>query len=549
MEDTNLAILTTYHTVEYSSKVAFDLREKLSFSTNNKIKIYAESHLAPTQADDAEIYRAWDRNQTGTRFFDTIKHLLTIHKITSLIIVLSENIFDSSALNQILLWCKKNCIITTAIVLSENLSLNLPFDKIQKYNDININNVVANITNKYIEHENIQKTKFTIGIDGRSITCPINSERGIGKYALNHLLHVLKLAPEISFILFLDRDLQENLKNEFNSCSNLTIKPLESISNTNLDLFHIPDPMSIIVGRVSPFKLKPTVKTTVLFHDLTPIIKRNYHFDNFDSDTATEYLERLKLLKNDSIYILANSQNTKKDLVEMQNINSEKISVIMAGVGQPILNPNIEELHLLKNSFKIVGEYFLVVGGLDAHKGFATTAAAFGELSKECLTSLVIVGSINDPYKQIYKKILNDYNVPNVIFTGFIPDEDLNILYSGALALLYPSEYEGFGFPVAEANANSCPAIICNVSSLPEVGGSAAIYINPGNVLEMKEAMTTLFNDPHYRIELGHKAKLQSTKFSWESCAEKTLNVWHSILSNSNKNNHLISRDLSDNAI
>jgi glycosyltransferase involved in cell wall biosynthesis len=141
-----------------------------------------------------------------------------------------------------------------------------------------------------------------------------------------------------------------------------------------------------------------------------------------------------------------------------------------------------------------------------------------------------VVGSFSDPYKEAYRKLFETNNIPGVVFTGYLSREEMACLYGAASALVFPSHYEGFGFPVLEAMAHGCPVITTNVSSLPEVAGDAAILVNPDDAGAIANAMVRLVKEPGLREQMIEKGLEQSKKFSWELSARKTIDTWKKMM-------------------
>ena len=137
---------------------------------------------------------------------------------------------------------------------------------------------------------------------------------------------------------------------------------------------------------------------------------------------------------------------------------------------------------------------------------------------------LVVAGAKGWLYKDIFKAAKNSSVKNDITFTGFINDEDKSILYSHAELFVYPSFYEGFGFPPLEAMACGTPVITSNFSSLPEAVGDAAITINPYNLDELYRAMEMVLNNDKLKNTLIKRGFERAKKFSWQKCARETLN-------------------------
>lgn len=138
----------------------------------------------------------------------------------------------------------------------------------------------------------------------------------------------------------------------------------------------------------------------------------------------------------------------------------------------------------------------------------------------------MVAGKTGWLFKEIFKKVQESKLEKDVIFTGFVNEEDLPALYSGALFSVFPSLYEGFGLPVLEAMGCGTPVITSKVSSLPEVVGDAAILVDPMNIEELAWRMEMLCESSDLREELGKKGLERSKLFSWEKTAQKTLEVY-----------------------
>ena len=223
-------------------------------------------------------------------------------------------------------------------------------------------------------------------------------------------------------------------------------------------------------------------------------------------------------------HIICVSQNTKKDLIKFYNVDEKKISVVYHG------NTFHKFIHNRSNPI-FQFKYFLYVGGRKRYKNYFSVIEAF-KSNQQIYNDYKIIfvggGKLLDSEK---KKLLeNNVDLSKLIFLDRADDQDLFNLYKNAIALIYPSFYEGFGMPIIEAMSVGCPVISSNSSSLTEVFGDAAISFTPSSISELKNNLEKITFDNDIRrkvIDLGFK---QSQKFSWERCIDKTLTIYNKII-------------------
>ncbi len=308
---------------------------------------------------------------------------------------------------------------------------------------------------------------------------------------------------------------------KFLSYTDLQIAPYDRFEFSKAKLLHLPDPMTIIGDRPCLLPMAEQITTTILFHDLIPLILHTEHLDHFPAKAAREYVTRLSLIREKVAMTFTNSENTRQDLIRIAQVDSAKTLTVHAGSHLANVVPS-------RGFRQKLGQYFLAIGGLDSHKGFHHTFRAFMTLRHRGFDAkLVVVGSTDDPYKFVYQQLARESGIEDsLLFTGFVSDHELAGILSEAVALIYPSSYEGFGFPILEAMSQGCPVITAPNSSLSEVGGSAVLYIQNNNLAEL---MSQVLLDEALRRDLSDKGKTQSSKFSWSKVATQILDVWHKL--------------------
>lgn len=239
-------------------------------------------------------------------------------------------------------------------------------------------------------------------------------------------------------------------------------------------------------------------------------------------------LENKKILLSKAQLILAISNSTKNDLIQLYNIPPEKIEVVhLAASINKSLVPSDVKLNLPE-------KYILFVGNRDFYKNFNNFILAVEPLLKNHKDLFLICagGSILTNAEKVF---FQSKQIESKILHKGADDVSLASLYSNALAFIFPTLYEGFGIPALEAMNCDCPVIMSNTSSLPEVGGDAAIYFDPNNTDDMREKIESVIFNIDLRSDLILKAKTQRQKFSYEKTARQTLEVYTRLLSNRGK--------------
>jgi len=245
------------------------------------------------------------------------------------------------------------------------------------------------------------------------------------------------------------------------------------------------------------------------------------------------YLRTLlpKSIKNADM-IIAVSENTKKDIINCFNISSDKIQVVYEGVDDffKIINDK-GRLEQVRKKYNISKDFILNVSMITPRKNLITLIKAFKLLrdSKNIKCQLVIAGGKGWWYEDVFKTVSALRLEDEVIFTGYVPDEDLLYLYNAATLFAYPSLYEGFGLPILEAMSCGCPVVASNVSSIPEVCEDAALMINPKDVEELSQAMYKLIIEGSLRQMLIKKGLERVKQFSWRKTAEQTLEIYNKL--------------------
>ena len=273
---------------------------------------------------------------------------------------------------------------------------------------------------------------------------------------------------------------------------------------SGFDLIHCPTV-------TAPFFFRPDARVVMTVHDLVPLL-----FPEWQTRRRVLYFKHV--LKHRFRFVdrfIAVSHSTKTDLIQRFQIPEQKIDVVHEGVSGRF-NPAASSRE----------EFILAVSTLEPRKNFKRVIEAFVSLRKKEKTrdKLVIVGKEG----WLFDDILNaaDEFGDDIIFKGFVAEDELIRLYRAARCFVYPSLYEGFGLPILEAMACGCPVITSNTSSMPEVAGDAALLVDPNETGAIENAMHRLTNDPALCAALSAKGVLRASEFTWRRTAQQTLDVY-----------------------
>ena len=275
---------------------------------------------------------------------------------------------------------------------------------------------------------------------------------------------------------------------------------------TPIDVLHLTTPL--------PVQMKD-VQSVVSILDLIPI-----RLPYTTTDNKAEFVARVRKCANDAKLIITISEASKSDIVSILGIDPAKIAVtyLPSDIGSLSDDDKSRLPHVLSRFGIKPNEYLLFVGAQEPKKNLKRLIQAF--LDVDTSFPLVIAGPRGWMWEQEVGTVLaplSDRARARIKFTGYIERSDLRRLYAGALGFVYPSLYEGFGLPVLEAMQSGCPVITSKSSSLPEVCGDAAIYVDPFERDEIRDAIERLIGDPDLRARLISLGVARSKLFSFDN--------------------------------
>lgn len=369
-----------------------------------------------------------------------------------------------------------------------------------------------------------------VGLDGKEISLKAD---GIGRYAINLIRSMAKILVNeqwIEIVLFAGPRTQIDFLVPDNILVSNRIRKIKSslvrsflffpiiLPEEKIDVFHGLDHVSLPL-------FNKRGKLVITIHDIITFIFPE--FFTWKHRKIINFMLPKMLARADKL--IADSHSTKNDLSQFFKIDDKKITVIHLGLEERFKIVSFQEIEKIREKYHIKDDYILFVGVLEPRKNIVSILGALSILKQTGKLrgrKLVVAGKTGWLFKEIFKKVQESKLEKDVIFTGFVNEEDLPALYSGALFSVFPSLYEGFGLPVLEAMGCGTPVITSKVSSLPEVVGDAAILVDPMNIEELAWRMEMLCESSDLREELGKKGLERSKLFSWEKTAQKTLEVY-----------------------
>jgi len=230
-------------------------------------------------------------------------------------------------------------------------------------------------------------------------------------------------------------------------------------------------------------------------------------------------------------HLIAVSHNTKNDIVELLGVAPEKVSVIYSGIDSSYREVvDIEELEKVKFKYQLPEKFILYLGNVEPRKNLIGLIKAYNQLRQDNSSladfKLVIAGATGWKIRDIFNELALSPYQKDIIFLGYVDRADKPAIYSLCAIFAYPSFYEGFGFPPLEAMACGAPVMTSNLSSLPEIVGSAALSVDPYNIAAMAEALKQILTDTELAESLRQAGFQQVQKFNWDNTAREYLDLF-----------------------
>ena len=290
-----------------------------------------------------------------------------------------------------------------------------------------------------------------------------------------------------------------------------------------IDLFFAPD------HHIPKFDHTPVIATIM---DAYPLIhpelvsQKLRKFKNIAFKSASKWAD----------HIITISEYSKQDIIQYFNISEEKISVVPLGVNRAFFQTMPEnEREAIRQKFALKEEFFIFVGTIQPRKNLSRLIEAYLALPSTLRQKhpLVIIGHYGWGEEGLKQKLDGLGENDSIHHLQHVTDRELYALLQSALAMVYPSLYEGFGLPILEGFASQTPVITSSTTSIPEVAGNAACYVNPLDTVDIAAKMQQVAQDESLRKEMIEKGLKRAEAYTWEKCAEEHLMVFEKIVNTS----------------
>ena len=362
----------------------------------------------------------------------------------------------------------------------------------------------------------------------------LEEKQGIGIYARNLMSSILKIDRQ-NFYYFIyatheqigSFGTHENLEEIVIPCSNKFL----------WDQWLVPQfargKSDIIFNTKFSLPLFTLCKTVMVFHG-----SEWYVYPQFYSRLNILYNRIfLPLYCKKASAISSVSKVTADDMTKFVGFDRQKVFVVHSAI-DPRFKPVKDEtvLSYVKDKYHLPERYILFVGNLYPGKNFTNIVKAFKRIKNEVDFSLklVSVGDLRWKYENDLKEIERQGLIDDILFTGWVNQEDLPPFYQIAELFLFPSLYEGFGIPIVEAMACGCPVVTSSTGSCPEVAGSAAIIVDPKDMDSIASGVIKVIEDEALRSKMIEQGYIEAKRFSWEKAARATLDIFYSVMNDGN---------------
>ena len=367
-----------------------------------------------------------------------------------------------------------------------------------------------------------------IGINGRFL---VAKRTGVQRAAYNLIKTMVELDRQNEYVIFTGHEQEGNADWNYPNVKVIgdSLRPSESFRNHLWEQFKLPRlakkyGIDILHSPANVAPLFYRGKSIVHIHDLCFVVNPQWYSFSF----RTMYNLIIPRLAHRATRVITNSNNSKNDLLQYFGLPAEKVSLVYWAVDETFSQPSSQKLDL--SASMETSDYILYVGSLEPRKNINVLIEAFEELRVAhpmLKTKLILIGGESPLFAHVRLKAKRFRD--DVIFKGFVRDDELKEYYRRAKLVAYPSLYEGFGLPPLEAMASGSPVVTSYTSSIPEVVGKAALMVDPHNTGQLVDAMYRVLSDEKLAQALRAAGREQVQRFNWYRVARGVMAVYYEV--------------------
>lgn len=369
---------------------------------------------------------------------------------------------------------------------------------------------------------------MTIGVDAGCLS--VSDERlkvGVYQLGFNLLSNLSKLDRVNKYLLYSFSSISQDILSCFGpNIESRILRPKRFWLTARLSLEFFLKKPDIFLGLGQALPFFHPLKSIIFVYDLA-----FEYYPNCYPGSFSKLSRQTKYAVHHSDKIVAISNSTRDDLIKLYDINEEKIEVVYPGVDSIFKPQTFKKVSKIKEKYNITRPYFLFIGSLKPIKNIPKIIEGFYKFLEQTRRSyqLILAGSDFWLDKGIPRRIKQLKLGKEILNLGYLEREELPIIYSGAIAFISPSLYEGFGIPLLEAMSCGTPIITSDVGSMPEVTGDAALLINPNNTDGISEALVKITENKDLRNRMRTRGFKRVKNFSWYNFTTKVSSLIHSL--------------------
>ena len=383
---------------------------------------------------------------------------------------------------------------------------------------------------------------MNIGFDGKRA---VNNLTGLGNYSRSLIAHLANYFPQNQYFVYSPKVKDKPQIKSFLQTRGIHLElPQKNsllwrslgikiqLKKDQIDLYHG-------LSHEIPIGIHNTgIPSIVTIHDLIFIkFPENYGFID-----RTIYGLKTRYACKHANRIIAISEQTKQDIIQLFNTDPEKIDVVYQSCDDSFKQEATASAKAnVKEKYKLPEKYILNVGTIETRKNLVNLIRALKHIDGGC--KLVVIGKKTTYFKLVEKEIQNLDLQERVLFLTDIPFTDLPVIYQMAAIFAYPSRYEGFGIPIIEALYSKIPVVAATGSCLEEAGGPDSLYVHPDNYLALSKAINEVLSNPSLQNDMKEKGLLYVQKFNNENISRQIIQLYHKTLDKTVILPHVKNRD------